>query len=174
LISQKNINLVHSVTVVSLQSCCNSHPAWDSRPKQTPVPSRFQSQADSSPKQTPGPSRLQAQADSFSSALYRILFSPTVPLFLLLDYRPSLFSFQACGMFLGEFFCLIVFYLKRFCQRDREELPKFNPLIFWPAALLDMCGTSLMYVGLNMTFASSFQMLRGMFLSTQTFVSRQC
>ncbi|XP_064642888.1 solute carrier family 35 member F6-like isoform X2 [Lineus longissimus] len=71
--------------------------------------------------------------------------------------------FQACGMFLGEFFCLVVFYLNRIrCGRgETEPLPKFNPLIFWPAALLDMCGTSLMYVGLNMTFASSFQMLRG-------------
>ena len=37
----------------------------------------------------------------------------------------------------------------------------FNPLIFLPPALCDMLGTSLAYIGLNLTFASSFQMLRG-------------
>ena len=37
----------------------------------------------------------------------------------------------------------------------------FSPFIFLPAALCDMCGTSIMYIGLNLTFASSFQMLRG-------------
>jgi len=42
------------------------------------------------------------------------------------------------------------------------ERPKeFNVLIFLPPALLDMLGTSTMYVGLNLTYASSFQMLRG-------------
>ena len=39
----------------------------------------------------------------------------------------------------------------------------FNPLIFLPAAMCDMCATSTMYVGLNLTYASSFQMLRGSF-----------
>lgn len=38
----------------------------------------------------------------------------------------------------------------------------FNPFIFFPPAMLDMLATSTMYVGLNLTYASSFQMLRGM------------
>lgn len=37
----------------------------------------------------------------------------------------------------------------------------FSPWIFLPPALCDMLATSTMYVGLNLTFASSFQMLRG-------------
>lgn len=37
----------------------------------------------------------------------------------------------------------------------------FNPLLFLPPAMCDMMGTSIMYVALNMTSASSFQMLRG-------------
>ena len=41
----------------------------------------------------------------------------------------------------------------------------FNPLIFLPAAMCDMCATSTMYVGLNLTYASSFQMLRGSYIS---------
>ena len=41
------------------------------------------------------------------------------------------------------------------------QMQKFNPLILLPAAMLDLCGTSIMYVGLTLTSASSFQMLRG-------------
>jgi len=37
----------------------------------------------------------------------------------------------------------------------------FNPFILIVPALCDMFATSIMYVGLNMTYASSFQMLRG-------------
>lgn len=37
----------------------------------------------------------------------------------------------------------------------------FNPFILLVPALCDMFATSIMYIGLNMTYASSFQMLRG-------------
>ncbi|XP_014277436.1 solute carrier family 35 member F6 [Halyomorpha halys] len=80
--------------------------------------------------------------------------------------------FQACCMFFGEFLCLLCFkaiyyWLKRKQDgsEDVHDLVKgnrnFNPFIFLPPAMCDMIGTSLMYVGLNFTFASSFQMLRG-------------
>lgn len=74
---------------------------------------------------------------------------------------------QAVGMFIGEFSCLVVYFLIPLVtgrRRQTEEeggARKFNPLIFLPAALCDMCGTSIMYIGLNLTYASSFQMLRG-------------
>lgn len=75
---------------------------------------------------------------------------------------------QAVGMFLGEFSCLIAFQIIKTFNRVRRPNQEqnlgnqsFNPLIFLPPALCDMCGTSLMYVGLNLTYASSFQMLRG-------------
>ncbi|XP_069089799.1 solute carrier family 35 member F6 [Pleurodeles waltl] len=73
---------------------------------------------------------------------------------------------QAAGMFLGELSCLAAFYILVASDRRRPEprLPPsrpFNPLLFLPPALCDMTGTSLMYVALNMTSASSFQMLRG-------------
>lgn len=75
---------------------------------------------------------------------------------------------QAVGMFLGEFSCLIAFQIIKTYNRIRRPNQEqnlgnqsFNPLIFLPPALCDMCGTSLMYVGLNLTYASSFQMLRG-------------
>ncbi|KAK7907311.1 hypothetical protein WMY93_015923 [Mugilogobius chulae] len=73
---------------------------------------------------------------------------------------------QAVGMFLGEFCCLAVFYLL-LCQDRRRPIPQmnpgqsFNPLLFFPPAMCDMTATSIMYVALNMTSASSFQMLRG-------------
>ena len=49
-------------------------------------------------------------------------------------------------------------------QEDDSEGPQptpFNPLIFWPAALCDMTATSIQYIALTLTYASSFQMLRG-------------
>ncbi|KAM3861039.1 solute carrier family 35 member F6 [Diretmus argenteus] len=73
---------------------------------------------------------------------------------------------QAVGMFLGEFSCLAVFYLL-LCHDRRRPEPKmnpgqsFNPLLFFPPAMCDMTATSIMYIALNMTSASSFQMLRG-------------
>lgn len=73
---------------------------------------------------------------------------------------------QAVGMFLGEFSCLAVFYLL-ICHDKRRPEPRinpgqrFNPFLFLPPAMCDMTATSIMYVALNMTSASSFQMLRG-------------
>ena len=79
---------------------------------------------------------------------------------------------QAVSMFLGELTCLLAYkvlylYYKRKDYTD-EQLPpsisgsrSFSPFIFLPPALCDMTATSLMYIGLNLTYASSFQMLRG-------------
>ena len=78
--------------------------------------------------------------------------------------------FQACLMFLGEALCLAVYQAKKaFCAKKRGEGAKkarknkqrWSPLIFLLPACCDMTGTSLMYVGLNLTSASVFQMLRG-------------
>jgi len=90
---------------------------------------------------------------------------------------------QACGMFLGEMMCMVAFYiLKCYKERKRQrelaylrlesnQLPteeseatrerSFNPFIFLPPALCDMTATSIQYIGLTLTYASSFQMLRG-------------
>uniref|UniRef100_A0A8R1HPG2 TPT domain-containing protein n=1 Tax=Caenorhabditis japonica TaxID=281687 RepID=A0A8R1HPG2_CAEJA len=89
---------------------------------------------------------------------------------------------QATCMFFGEFLCLVVFFLlfayKRYVWNranvegengsiteittdEKPTLPPFNPFLFFPPALCDILGTSIMYIGLNLTTASSFQMLRG-------------
>ncbi|XP_077567074.1 solute carrier family 35 member F6 [Stigmatopora nigra] len=73
---------------------------------------------------------------------------------------------QAVGMFLGEFSCLGVFYILLCHDRRRPEPnmstgESFSPFLFFPPAMCDMLATSTMYVALNMTSASSFQMLRG-------------
>lgn len=79
---------------------------------------------------------------------------------------------QAVAMFIGELSCLLAYkllyhYYKKKDYTD-DQLPpsisgsrSFNPLIFLPPAICDMLATSLMYIGLNLTYASSFQMLRG-------------
>jgi len=81
--------------------------------------------------------------------------------------RPFVHPFlQACGMFMGEILCLIVFKVALcFCNEEQTPILRgnhnFNPFIFLPPALCDMVATSVMYIGLNLTYASSFQMLRG-------------
>jgi len=79
---------------------------------------------------------------------------------------------QALGMFFGEFTCLIAFkaalayYRKKGVPDDLMPASvtgnrSYNPFIFFPPAVFDLMATSIMYVGLNLTNASSFQMLRG-------------
>merc|ERR1719277_1254017 len=68
--------------------------------------------------------------------------------------------------------CMLAFWnTKRRARRQQnssypplteDNAPKkFNPLIFLPPALCDMTATSVQYIGLTLTYASSFQMLRG-------------
>jgi len=73
---------------------------------------------------------------------------------------------QAGAMFVGEFLCLVVFYILTTVNRNKGlqyEVAKqgFNPWTMLIPACLDCTGTSLMYVGLTMTYPSVFQMLRG-------------
>eukprot|EP01027_Heterolobosea_sp_BB2_P014025 GEZU01020184.1.p1 GENE.GEZU01020184.1~~GEZU01020184.1.p1 ORF type:complete len:383 (-),score=161.30 GEZU01020184.1:83-1231(-) len=95
-------------------------------------------------------------------------------------------------MFLGEFLCLVayrVFLFGKFVNKklrgnnaDAEETQaiidaernasiqqdkkkttkKFNPFIFLLPAMCDLSGTTIMNYGLMMTYASVYQMLRGM------------
>jgi len=74
-------------------------------------------------------------------------------------------------MFLGELSCLLVF--KAWYYSNRYNLLNlgsrdinhgnldFSPFLLLLPACCDMTATSLMYIGLNFTYASSFQMLRG-------------
>merc|ERR1719147_435050 len=69
--------------------------------------------------------------------------------------------------------CMLAFWVVRYramrqqhsgsySPLSEENTPrKFNPLIFLPPALCDMIATSVQYIGLTLTYASSFQMLRG-------------
>jgi drug/metabolite transporter (DMT)-like permease len=78
---------------------------------------------------------------------------------------PSLCSFQAAGMFVGELLCLFAFYILRCRARATgtkfDEAKPFNPFLFVIPAICDMSATSFMYLGLSLTDASIFQMLRG-------------
>jgi len=97
--------------------------------------------------------------------------------------RPFAHPFlQACGMFIGEMSCMVAFYIVRWYNQrkrrreaardgdapvepaDRSESgseTSFSPFVFLPPALCDMTATSVQYIGLTLTYASSFQMLRG-------------
>ncbi|XP_063850491.1 solute carrier family 35 member F6-like isoform X2 [Scylla paramamosain] len=80
--------------------------------------------------------------------------------------------FQTEGMFIGEMLCMLAFYIMRCMERRqrREQVEmspsttqstKFPKYIFLLPAFCDTLATSTMYLGLTLTFASSFQMLRG-------------
>jgi len=98
--------------------------------------------------------------------------------------RPFVHPFlQACGMFIGEMTCMVAFYLLRWYNNRKRRLAaeaqqrnnsieeplerappaevSFSPFVFLPPALCDMTATSVQYIGLTLTYASSFQMLRG-------------
>jgi len=72
---------------------------------------------------------------------------------------------QAAGMFIGELLCLFAFRILVWRANYKGEkiarAKPFNPLIFVLPALCDMTATSTMYLGLALTDASVFQMLRG-------------
>ncbi|XP_022906156.1 solute carrier family 35 member F6 [Onthophagus taurus] len=79
---------------------------------------------------------------------------------------------QALSMFFGEFLCLVMFNIlykvysrRRDGSEDVHVLTKgnrhFNRFILLIPAMCDMTATSIMYIGLNLTYVSSFQMLRG-------------
>lgn len=79
---------------------------------------------------------------------------------------------QAVSMFIGEMLCLLAFKIMYHWFKRRQdgsenehELTRgnrnFNPFIFVIPAICDMTATSIMYIGLNLTYPSSFQILRG-------------
>jgi len=68
--------------------------------------------------------------------------------------------FQVYAMFLGECLCLLTFVILRLLNQV-PPAKSFNPFVFLLPALCDTCGTSLMMLGLLLTYASVYQMLRG-------------
>lgn len=73
---------------------------------------------------------------------------------------------QSFAMFIGEFSCLLVFYIvlcRNKSQNKPLELPNpdFNRWVMLAPAICDCLATSMMNIGLNLTYASVFQMLRG-------------
>lgn len=78
-----------------------------------------------------------------------------------------IFPGKAWVMFLGEFCCLLAYFLSLTRAKPIPEDEKQPPMtamsiLGWALpALCDSTATSTMYVALTMTYASSFQMLRG-------------
>lgn len=97
------------------------------------------------------------------------------------DDKMELFNhpfLQATVMFLGESLCIIVFIATIIYSRHthskvfdlkpslesevkKEEDKSYSPFLLLPPALCDVTATSVMYIALTLTSASSFQMLRG-------------
>ncbi|CAD5230385.1 unnamed protein product [Bursaphelenchus okinawaensis] len=85
--------------------------------------------------------------------------------------------FQANCMFVGEVGCLVVFTIIYMYQKYKDCAPvlvKFNPFLFALPAICDITGTSIQYIGLNLTTASSYQMLRGSVIIFTGLLSMLC
>ena len=67
-------------------------------------------------------------------------------------------------MFIGEFLLFIVYWIiRRFCQSSPEanHVPVSKWFLFLLPALLDVISSTTIFIGLNLTYASSLEMLRG-------------
>ena len=68
-------------------------------------------------------------------------------------------------MMLGEMLCMAAYLMYWACGGLKQDVDgeggKPNIFLFLPPALCDVTATSMMYIGLTMTSASQFQMLRG-------------
>ena len=66
---------------------------------------------------------------------------------------------------LGEMLCMLAYiiYINFFTKNEptAKDQPKPNMFLFLPPALCDVIAISMSYVGLNLTSASQYQMLRG-------------
>lgn len=76
---------------------------------------------------------------------------------------------QTWFMFLGEFVCMLVYLVMRVYKRVKnielhegiDYMKPVTPFIFMIPSLCDFTGSTTMYIGLNLTEASVYQMLRG-------------
>ena len=68
---------------------------------------------------------------------------------------------QAGAMFAGELSVLLYYHLRERCKAKRPKAEPFPKYAFALPAACDIAGTCIMYLGLTMTSASTYQMLRG-------------
>jgi hypothetical protein len=66
-------------------------------------------------------------------------------------------------MFLGEFFCMFLYGLKRgiFGKDLGTQDDQINPVLIAIPACFDICGSTLMFIALTLCAASVYQMMRG-------------
>ncbi|EYB94770.1 hypothetical protein Y032_0167g117 [Ancylostoma ceylanicum] len=81
---------------------------------------------------------------------------------------------QAAAMFFGMLLCMGAYFIHMFYRKYKRNkgkgsdgaeeepiIPQFNPFVFLLPAVCDIVATCILYVGLNLTTASSYQMLQG-------------
>lgn len=109
----------------------------------------------------------------WTDLLYANGTNPTVS---HLFYHPF---FQTNLMFLGEMFCLFAFeailcfikYSDNLFPEERQESARSTPIVWLIPAMCDLVSSSLIYIGLQLTSAASFQMIHGSVILFTGFLS---
>ena len=81
---------------------------------------------------------------------------------------------QTWAMFFAEAMCMLISYSIKWWKKFRrssgyqpipnslsENHSNYNPLVFFPSALLDLMANSILYLALTVSHAPCFQMLIG-------------
>ena len=84
---------------------------------------------------------------------------------------------QTWAMFFAETMCMLIYYSIKWWKKFRqpsgyqlipnslsENQSNYNPLVFFPSALLDLMANSILYLALTVSHAPCFQMLIGMYV----------
>lgn len=81
--------------------------------------------------------------------------------------------FQCAVMFLGEFFCFLLYGIKRgvYGKSAGNQDDKLNPIYVAIPACFDICGSTFMFIALTMCAASVYQMMRGVIVVITAFMA---
>lgn len=74
-------------------------------------------------------------------------------------------------MFVGEFFCMIIYGIKKGLFGQRVEEDYVNPVMVAIPACFDICGSTLMFIALTVCAASVYQMMRGVIVVITAFMA---
>jgi len=74
-------------------------------------------------------------------------------------------------MFMGQCLCLILFFIKT-RNHEKRNIYAIHPLVYAFPASLDICASTLGFIGLGMCASSIYQMTRGFIVVVTAIIGR--